>query len=130
VNRQRILLLENDGPTESLLCDLFEDEGLDVTVCGSLAELLAGVAQCPQAAVVSDPWAKGEYHTLTPQHGAEIVALAGTAEIILTTCRVCARHIQKGELGTATIVEKPYDLNRLMIAVHASLQRGRREFAN
>ncbi len=130
MNRQRVLLLENDGPTESFLCDLFADEGLDVTVCGSLAELVAGVVQYPQAAVVSDSWAKGEYHTLTLRHRAEIVALARTAEVLLTTGRGWARHIQKGELGIATIVEKPYDLNRLMIAVRTALEHGRRGVAD
>ena len=125
MNRQRILLLENDAPTESFLCELFGDEGLDVTLCGSLSELLANVAQYPQAAVISDSWADGEYQTLTPQHRGEIVALAGMAEIVLTTGRAWARHIQQGELGTATIVEKPYDVSRLMIAVRTALGRAR-----
>ncbi len=123
MNRQRVLLLENDGILESLLCDVFEDEGLDVTVCGSLAELQAGVKDYPRAAVVSDSWASGDYRSLRSNHRAEIVALASTAAVVLITGRPWARHIRKGELGSVEIVEKPFDLGHLMIAVRAALAR-------
>ena len=123
MNRQRVLLLENDGILESLLCDLFEDEALDVTVCGSLAELQAGVKDYPRAAVVSDSWASGDYQNLSSDHQAEIVALASTAAVVLITARPWARHTRKGELGSAEIVEKPFDLGQLMIAVRAALAR-------
>lgn len=123
MNRQRVLLLEDDGPLENLLCDLFEDEGLDVTVCGSLGELQAGVKQYPRAAVVSDSWARGDYFALTPRHHAEIVALGRTAAVVLTTGQEWARHSRKADLGIVEIVEKPYDLGRLMAAVRAALEQ-------
>ncbi|MCA1646312.1 MAG: hypothetical protein LC797_12930 [Chloroflexi bacterium] len=123
MTRQRILLLEGDGPTAALLCDLFGDEGLDVTVCGSLGELRTRVVQYSRAAVVSDSWATGEYEMLSAQHRAEIVALARAAEVILTTARPWAKHIQASELGIVAIIEKPYDLNRLMTAVRDALAR-------
>ena len=41
MSRQRVLLLELDGVLESVLCDMFADEGMDVSVCTSLAELHA-----------------------------------------------------------------------------------------
>ena len=47
MNRQRILLLENDGALQGVLCDLFGYEDLDVTVCNSLAELRASVKRVP-----------------------------------------------------------------------------------
>ncbi len=38
MDRQRVLLLEDDAPLEGVLRDLFGDEGFDVTTC----ELLPG----------------------------------------------------------------------------------------
>ena len=45
MDRQRVLLLENDRPTESVLTELFGVESLEVTACASLAEIQAGVVQ-------------------------------------------------------------------------------------
>jgi DNA-binding NtrC family response regulator len=123
MNRQRILLLENDGPLQGVLCDLFGYEDLDVTVCTSLAELQVGVKQYPTAAVVSDSWAMGDYQVLSPKHRTEIIDLARTAEIVLTTGQRWGRQMLDGELGTVAIVEKPYDMDRLMSAVRAALER-------
>jgi len=129
MNRQRILLLENDGALQGVLCDLFGYEDLDVTLCHSLAELQAGIAQYPHAAVVSDSWATGDYIALSPQHRAEILDLARTAELVLTTGQRWGRQILEGELGTVTIVEKPYDMDRLMNAVRAALERSSRQLS-
>ena len=123
MDRQRVLVLENDAPLEGVLRDLFGDEGLDVTACASLAELQAGIQQYPRAAVVSDSWAQGDYLALSPQHRAEIVALANSAQVILTTGRAWASRIAQGELGTVEILEKPYDVDRLLAAVRTGLER-------
>ena len=67
MDRQRVLVLENDAPLEGVLRDLLGDEGLDVTACESLAELQAGIQQYPRAAVISDSWAQGDYLSLSPR---------------------------------------------------------------
>jgi DNA-binding NtrC family response regulator len=121
--RQRVLLLETDTVLESVLCDLFADEDLDVSQCSSLAELQTLVSQYPHAAVVSDSWTAGEYQTLSAQHRAEIQSLSEVAEVVLTTGADWARHIRRGEFGTAEIVEKPYTMDRLLVAVRAALAR-------
>jgi DNA-binding NtrC family response regulator len=126
MHRQRVLLLENDGALVSLLCALFADEALDVTLCDSLTELENGVKRYPRAAVVSDSWSSGDNHTLSSPHRAEIIALASTAEVVLITARQWALSIRRGELGSAVIVEKPFDLDHLMIAVRAALARAAR----
>jgi DNA-binding NtrC family response regulator len=123
MDRQRVLLLENDAPLEGVLRELFDGEDLDVTACESLTELQACISHYPRAAVVSDSWAHGDYLSLSPRHHAEILALANSAEVILTTGRSWARDIVEGELGTAMIIEKPYDLDRLLAAVRAALER-------
>jgi DNA-binding response OmpR family regulator len=79
MTRQRVLLLEDDGTLAEALCDLFEDDGLDVTVCGSLLELQLAVEQNPLAVVVADSWTTSDGRVLTPEHRAEILALALTA---------------------------------------------------
>ena len=121
--RQRVLILEDDAAIEEMLCDVFADENLDVTLCNSLAELRAGIVQYPGAAVVSDSWERGDYLTLSPLHRADLVALAGTSEVVLTTGRQWAKDYPNGALGTVEIVQKPYDLNQLMAAVRAALER-------
>ena len=123
MDRQRVLVLENDAPLEGVLRDLFGDEGLDVTACKSLTQLQAGIQQYPRAAVVSDSWAQGDYLELSPQHRAEIVALGRSAEVILTTGHYWAKHIAAGELGMVEIFEKPYDVDRLLAAVRVALER-------
>jgi DNA-binding response OmpR family regulator len=123
MDRQRVLLLESDAHLEGVLRELFDDEALDVTACKSLAELQAGVKRYPHAAVVSDSWARGDYLAVSPQHRAEIVALANSAQLILTTGRAWASRIAPGELGTVEILEKPYDVDRLLAAAQAALER-------
>ena len=81
--RRRVLLIENDAALEGVLCYVFGDEGLDVTVCASLAELQAGIVQFPRAAVVSDSLRSGDYQTLSTNQRAELLALAETSEVVL-----------------------------------------------
>ncbi len=123
MSRQRVLLLENDAVLESILCDLFAEEGLEVSVCDSLAELLTLVPQYPRAAVVSDSWIAGDYQTLSAHHRAEIQALSEVAEVVLTTGADWARRIRRGEFGTVEIIEKPYTMDQLLVAVRAALAR-------
>ncbi len=73
--------------------------------------------------VVSDSWEYRDYLTLSPQHRAEIVALAKATEIVLTTGREWAKDVRRGELESVTIIGKPYNLNELMAAIHAALER-------
>ncbi|HLZ25750.1 MAG TPA: hypothetical protein VKV73_00335 [Chloroflexota bacterium] len=129
MNRQRILLLENDGALQGVLCDLFGYEDLDVTVCNSLAELRANVKQYPNAAVVSDSWAIGDYTALSPKHRAEILELSTMAEVVLTTGQRWGSRLLDGELGSVVIVEKPYDMDHLMLAVRAALERATQSVA-
>ena len=123
MSRQRVLLLEMDGVLESVLCDMFADEGMDVSVCTSLAELHTLIKQYPHAVVVSDSWTAGEYETLSEQHQAEIVALSQMAPVVLTSGAEWARTIRRGELGPVEIVEKPYTMDQLVRAVRAALAR-------
>ena len=129
MTRQRILLLETDGALQGVLCDLFGYEDLDVTVCNSLAELQAGVKRYPFAAVVSDSWPRGDFSVLSPKHRAEIVELGRTAEVILTTGQRWGTQVLDGELGSVVIVEKPYDMDYLMSAVRAALERSSRQLS-
>ena len=85
MHRQRVLLLENDGALESVRFELFDEERLEVAACDTLGELQASIGQYPRAAVVSDSWARGDYLALSPQHYAEIVALANSPQVVLTT---------------------------------------------
>jgi DNA-binding NtrC family response regulator len=117
------LLLAHDAQLAGMLRKLFGDEDLDVTACKSPSELAAGIQRYPGAAVVSDSWASGDYLALSPQHRAEIVALAKSAQVILTTGRSWARYIAPGELNAVEILEKPYDVDRLLAAVQAALER-------
>jgi hypothetical protein len=74
----------------------------------------------PRAVVVSDSWETSDHRSLSPRHRAEIVGLAQLAEVVLATGSEWARNSRKGEFGTAQIVAKPYDLERLMAAIRAA----------
>jgi DNA-binding NtrC family response regulator len=121
--RDRVLLLEDNVVLADVLRDLLDDEDLDVTVCRSLPELQRAMGQNPLAVVVTDSWTRSSETTLTPEHRQEILALAQTAEVILTTGRGWAHEIPAGDLGPVAIVNKPYDLERLIAAVRAALER-------
>jgi DNA-binding NtrC family response regulator len=127
MTRQRILLLETDAALRRVLCDLFEYEDLDVTVCNSLAALHADITRYPRAAVVSDSWALGECGALSPTYRAEILALARIAEVVLTTGQRWGQQVVTDELGGVVVVEKPYDMDHLMRAVRAALERSSRQ---
>ena len=120
LSRQRVILLENDAVLATVLCELFADEELDVSVCATLAEIQARIVQYPQAVVVSDSWETSDHRSLSPRHRAEIVGLAQLAEVVLATGSEWARNSRKGEFGTAQIVAKPYALERLMAAIRAA----------
>jgi hypothetical protein len=47
MDRQRILLLEDDGALEGVLIELFDDVGLEAIACDRLGELQARVRQYP-----------------------------------------------------------------------------------
>lgn len=123
MSRQRVLLLETDAVLKGVLCDLFGDENLDVSVCTSLDDIQTLVRQYPHAAVVSDSWTAGDFQTLSTRHRAEIEALSRVAEVVLTTGAQWARHIRTGELGRVQILEKPYSMDALLEAVHIALGR-------
>jgi len=120
LSRQRVILLENDAVLATVLCELFADEELDVSVCATLAEIQARIVQYPGAVVVSDSWETSDHRSLSPRHRAEIVGLAQLAEVVLATGSEWARNSRKGEFGTAQIVAKPYALERLMAAIRAA----------
>ena len=121
--RQRILLHENDDAILGLLCDLFADESLDVTVCDSLDEIKTMILHYPLAVVVSDSWINSDNHVLNPRHRADIIELSKTAEVVLITARQWALNIHEGELGSAIIVIKPFDLSLLMTVIRGALAR-------
>jgi DNA-binding NtrC family response regulator len=129
LSRQRVILLENDAALATVLCDLFADEDLDVSVCATLAEIQARIVQYPRAVVVSDSWETSDYQSLSKRHHSEIVELAQLSEVVLTTGSEWARNSRKGELGTAQIVAKPHDLERLMAAIRAALDQASHRMA-
>lgn len=123
MSHQRVLLLETDRVLETVLCDVFADDGLEVSLCSSLADIHALLKDYPLAAVVSDSWTPGEYQTLSAGHRAEILALGATAQVVLTTGADWARRIRAGDLGSVVIVEKPYSMDELLDAVRGALAR-------
>ena len=105
-----------------MLREVLEDESLDVTVCGSLDEIKAALRQYPEAIVVSDSWAAHDHETLSAQQRDEIVSLGKTAAVILATGRTWAVRSPEGEFGSVVVVQKPYDLGRLVAAIRTALR--------
>jgi|SRR5579859_7537030 len=110
MDRPRILLLETDVVLESVLSDIFADENLDVTLCGSPVELRAAVEQFPRAAVVSDSWDRD-------------VDLGAPVEVVLTSLGNWASHTPAGEQGGAQVVAEPFTVEHLMATIRAALAR-------
>ena len=61
----RVLLLEDDLPLREMLGEFLAEEGVAVTVCTSLREVLAAVGRHPGAVVVADGWAPRDHLTLS-----------------------------------------------------------------
>jgi DNA-binding NtrC family response regulator len=120
--RARVLLLEDDPVLMDVLREVLEDESLDVTVCTSLGEIKAAIRQFPEAIVVSDSWNEHEHEALSAQQRDEIVALGRTAAVILATGRTWAARSHEGEFGSVVVVQKPYDLTRLIEAIRTALE--------
>jgi DNA-binding response OmpR family regulator len=117
-----VLLLEDDAPLLSVLCELFVDENIDVTVCTSLAEIYAGLQHDPTAVVVTDSWAKTRAVDLGAQDREELLALDAVASVVLTTGRRWSDSSLHRALGNIRVLEKPYDLDELVRAVRAGVR--------
>ena len=118
----RVLLCENDPVLAWLLLEVFQDEGIQVTTCGSLQEVHSALAEFPEAVVVSDPWSRSRHPELTPDERSEIESLANRARLILTTTRQWAVRCDGRSLGKhVTVLSKPFDLDVLISAVRAHI---------
>jgi DNA-binding response OmpR family regulator len=115
-----VLLLEDDAATRGLLLDLFNDEGIEVTVCGSLRTLQSAVTSHPGAVVVSDSWSGVDNRAISQQLRAEIMALGSNAPVIPTTGRSWGNNIRSGEFGNVIVLPKPYDLDELMVLIRSA----------
>jgi DNA-binding response OmpR family regulator len=124
VRRPRVLLYDNDPFLQYLLVDVFLDEDIDVSRCGSLADIHAGLDEYPDAIVVSDSWSNPACRTLPPDEHQALVGLAARARLIVATTRHWALHPENLDLGeNVTVLAKPFDLEDLVGAVRS---RGRR----
>ncbi len=119
-----VLLLEDDSATRGLLLDLFNDEGIEVTVCGSLGELQSAVTSHAGAVVVSDSWSGVDNRAISQQQRAELMALGRSARVILTTGRSWGNNIGSGEFGNVIVLPKPYDLDELMALIRSAQASG------
>ena len=122
--RALVLILEDDPLLPHLVEGLLAGEGFAVTLCADLEQVLLALARHPGSVVVADPWWRDDYQTLSPEHAAELAALGQAAPLILTTGRSWARQLRPGELNTAAILHKPFDLDDLVHAVRSAQEHG------
>jgi DNA-binding NtrC family response regulator len=113
-----VLLMEDDSALRSVLLELFLDEQLDVTVCDSLAAIYAALEDHPRAVVVTDSWTRARIELGPPEQEA-LLALDAVATVIFTTGRRWAATGSPLWLGNVTLLNKPYDVDDLMLAIRA-----------
>ena len=121
----RVLLLEDEPTIREILLDIFGFEGFEVTVCSTLAELRAAIAQQPGCVVVSDSWGPLS-SVLDDRLRAEIIALGKSAPVILIPAQMWASDVVAEELGV-TIVPKPFELDGLVQAVKQVIASNERQ---
>lgn len=120
-----LLLLENDETLRAIVSECFAEAGFGVTQCSSLEDIRSALATFPGAVVLTDSWPGSGDNELHDAHRAEILDLAKTAPLILTTGRAWAVNASEGEFGSAIVLPKPYDLEALVAAVRTAQSRGR-----
>ena len=116
----RVLLLELDSAVRLILVDLFEDEGIQVSPCTSLEDLLAQANRTPEAVLLVDPpWSPSD-DPQAERYRRELAALSEARPVILTLDRDFRGPNEQNPFGRALIFEKPYSIERLLQAVLAA----------
>jgi hypothetical protein len=100
-----------------ILVDLFEDEGIAVSPCSSLEELMAESERAPDAVLLFDPPWSPSNDAVAERNRASLADLSLRRPVILTLDRDFREPGQRNPFGQALVFEKPYSLERLLQAV-------------
>jgi DNA-binding response OmpR family regulator len=119
--RPHLVLYDRDPATASLLVDVFNEEGFEVSMCATLEEIHAGLQQFPCAVVVTDVGWHITEPDLTADEHAAIVDLASRARLVLLSVRRWASQAADLALGDrVTVIPKPFDLEVVLSAVRVA----------
>jgi DNA-binding NtrC family response regulator len=126
MSRTRVLLLEDDTALISILRQFFELEGINMTLCGSIAELRQRIGQDPECVIVADSWTSSVGTELSLEEREQILDLGQMAAgVILTTGRAWATHVPPKFNTGVVVMPKPYDLDKLGEAIHEAWARAK-----
>jgi len=126
VNRQRVLVVEDDASVRGLVQVILEDEGLEVFTAADGSEGLRLARELAPAAVVLDVMMPGlggpeVIRRLRRDDGSlpfGVLVLTGAPETVESL---------RDELGTDAVMEKPFDIGALAARVRVLAQSGRFE---
>jgi DNA-binding NtrC family response regulator len=119
----RVLLCESDVVLANILVELFADEQVDVTLCGSLADIEQALSDYPESVVITDSWMDCRRGQLSRAERAGFDQLADRTAVIVTTAWSWAANAAELNLRPEiTVVPKPYDLDQLLNCLRAALE--------
>jgi DNA-binding NtrC family response regulator len=123
MGRPHVVLCESDDALRSVLLYLFADEGIQVSVCSSLAEIEQCLARERQSVVVTDCWTGSVRHLMASDRDG-LTRLSHRAPVILATARPWTQEVASLGLGESVMVlDKPYDLDDLLTCVRRAGRR-------
>lgn len=119
--RARVLVVDDDAAIQRLLRGLLTGEGYEVGVAGDGLQALAQLEHGPYHVVLLDlmmPGLGGEAFV----HELERRGLRGALRIVVMSASPSARS-RSGAIGADEVIEKPFDLDRVVQAVGAAVER-------
>lgn len=116
----QVLLFADDPALERVLGDLFPDDRDAVVRVGSLEEVGSTLAGRSVAVITADAWVRPASQTLSSEQRAQLLDRGRTAAVILVSGDAGVGDTAGNGGGTAIIVDKPYQLERLAILVSAA----------
>lgn len=116
----RVLLVEDDDPTSSLLVELLGEMGFSTERCAQMEEAIASARLSRPDLVVTDLWVSGDHRHAWQYVGRLRQAADGVPFLLLTGH---SDALEEGEQQGYRVLLKPFDVEELEHAIRELMQR-------
>jgi DNA-binding NtrC family response regulator len=116
----KVLLYEDDPDTRTVIAELLADSGIEVVICRTLRDVEHALVGGGVALLLADFWGSSQ-RTLNDVERAELISLGARVPLILITGRAWSGTENATDLRVARVLQKPFDLHDLEVAVNEVL---------